>query len=230
MAVTPASDPTTAVAANSQALKSSRTLADSFDNFLTLLTTQLQNQDPLDPMDTNEFTNQLVAFTEVEQSVNTNGNLEDIINLIKSNELAASVGYIGKEIQAPGDKAPLDNGKAGWTYTLEAEAKEVTIKVLDKDGKAVFTKAGETGKEAHDFVWDGKNNSGVAQPEGLYTLTITAKDKAGEAVDATITMSGTATGILTADGVNMLDVGGVKVPLSQVISARDAGTTGGTQG
>ena len=109
MAITSATD--AAAAANSKALQSSRSLADSFDNFLTLLTAQLTNQDPLSPMDTNQFTQQLVAFTEVEQSVNTNANLEDLIALIQQNELAGAVGYIGKYIQSPCDKAPLEDGK-----------------------------------------------------------------------------------------------------------------------
>ena len=227
MAVTSATD--AAAVANSKALKSSRSLADSFDNFLTLLTAQLTNQDPLSPMDTNQFTQQLVAFTEVEQSVNTNANLEDLISLIQQNELAGAVGYIGKEIQAPGDKAPLEGGKAKWSYTLDAEAKEVTLKILDKDGKSVFTKTGETGKATHDFTWDGKNNSGVAQPEGLYTLSVAAKNKDGESVDVTTTMYGMADGILTEQGVNMLDIGGVKIPLSSILTARDAAKTS-TQG
>lgn len=228
MVVAPLSD--AAAASNSKAVQSSRTLADSFDNFLTLLTVQLQNQDPLEPIDTNEFTNQLVAFTEVEQSVNTNGNLEDLINLIKSNELSASVGYIGKQIESAGVQAPLENGQAKWSYTLDAEAKDVSVKVLDKDGKAVFTKAGETGKATHAFAWDGKDKDGKVQPDGLYTLAVTAKNKDGESIDVGTTMFGTADGILTENGVNMLDVGGVKVPLSAVISARSAATGSSTQG
>ena len=97
-------------------------LAENFDTFLTLLTVQLQNQDPLDPLDTNEFTSQLVQFTAVEQAIATNNNLESLIGLTELSHAATRISYLGKEVEAPGSTSYLTDGKAEWSYVLDDEA------------------------------------------------------------------------------------------------------------
>ncbi|MEQ8164573.1 MAG: flagellar hook capping FlgD N-terminal domain-containing protein, partial [Alphaproteobacteria bacterium] len=97
-------------------------LSDTFDSFLTILTTQLQNQDPLEPLSSNEFTQQLVMFSQVEQTLNTNERLDDMLSLLGNNGLTNSISYLGKSVEIGGAKAALENGAAKWTYTLGASA------------------------------------------------------------------------------------------------------------
>src|ERR1700745_1994530 len=104
----------TAAAAGSNAMQQ---LSGNFQTFLTLLTTQLKNQDPLSPMDSNQFTQQLVQFSQVEQQINSNKNLEDLIALTKSQSATNAVSYLGKTLTLTDGTAALQNGTANWTYS-----------------------------------------------------------------------------------------------------------------
>ena len=197
-------------------------LAENFDNFLTLLTVQLQNQDPLDPLDANEFTQQLVELTSVEQAIATNANLEKLLDLASANQAASALGYLGKEIEALGETTALAGGKAEWNYSLDEPAEAVTVTVRDASGKLVFSGEGETGAGEHAFIWDGLSNQGVPQPEGLYTIAVTATDSAGEAIATSTKLIGKVTAVDSVDGVAVLIVGGLKVPVAAVLSVREA--------
>lgn len=203
--------------AGSRAGESAATLAGDFDQFLNLLTTQLKYQDPTDPVDTKEFTAQLVQFTQAEQLVHSNSNLETMIELQRNSQIADSANYIGKTIIADGHTAPLQDGKASYNYTLSADAEEVKIAIIDKGGNIVYTGNGDTGMGSHEFIWDGRSNEGVPLPEGPYRIAITATDAADEVVDATSTISGRVDGVEITDGTLTLSVGGVNVSMEQVI-------------
>lgn len=193
-------------------------LTDTFDTFLTLLTTQLKHQDPLDPVDSSEFTQQLVMFTSAEQTIATNRNLESLIKLFQTSQSAGAVSYLGKIIEADGDSAALSNGRASWRYDLPASAAQTTIAITDANGSPVFTGNGQIAAGAHNFVWDGKNNQGIAQPDGLYKITVSSKDTSGQLIATTTRIVGTVDGIETVDGALVLMVGSVKVPIDQVKS------------
>ena len=120
----------------SAANQSITSLGGSFDDFLKILVTQLENQDPLEPLEPQEFTDQLVAFTGVEQSISTNQNLEDLIALASTNQFSSAVGYIGKTIEADGATTVLENGSATWNYSLDALASSTTVSVVDSTGPA----------------------------------------------------------------------------------------------
>jgi flagellar basal-body rod modification protein FlgD len=210
--------PVTSLPGSSNADKTSVKLADTFDSFLTLLTAQLTNQDPLDPLDPNEFTDQLVSFTNVEQSIATNKNLEQLLASYQSNELASAVSYIGKAIEAPGATSVLKSGSARWSYQLEAHSEATTVKVVNSSGKTVFQAVGQTGLGRHEFQWDGNDPLGNPLPDGLYTLAVSAADSQNIAVATTTNLIATAQGILTEDGVNKVDVGGFTVPLSSIVA------------
>ena len=113
---------------------SSQTLSADMDTFLTLLTTQLKYQDPLDPMDTAEFTNQLVQYSSVEQAIQMNSKLDNLLSLNISNLGAQAVSYIGKTAQVLGDVMPLEGGKAKATYTLDKDVVSTTISIKDMNG------------------------------------------------------------------------------------------------
>lgn len=204
--------------AQQASVNASRDLADNFDNFLKLLITQLQHQDPLSPMDTNEFTSQLVQFASVEQSIATNANLETLIALHGANRTAALVGYLGMRIEADGETTALVDGRAEWNYALPEQADAVTLLVTDRTGKAVYSTDGLTAAGAHQFVWDGRDETGTPLPEGEYSLKVTATDASGEAIAATITTVGTVTGIETAGEQPLLFVGKTGIPLDEVLA------------
>ena len=115
----------------------SQTLSADMNTFLTLLTTQLKYQDPLDPMDTAEFTNQLVQYSSVEQAIQTNEKLDSLLSMNIQNLGAQAVSYIGKVAQVLGDVMPLQDGQAKAAYTLDKDVQSVTIIVKDLTGKVV---------------------------------------------------------------------------------------------
>ncbi|BCW88486.1 Basal-body rod modification protein FlgD [Alphaproteobacteria bacterium SO-S41] len=213
-------DVSSATSAATQAGSASKTLSGNFDTFLKLLTAQLQNQDPLEPMDTSQFTQQLVQYSSVEQNIYTNKNLETLIGLQQNAGLGSAVSYIGREVSADSPDAALSNGIAEWTYTLPRPAASVSLTVTDASGKTVFSGTGPLKAGANTVGWDGKTNAGATAPDGVYTLTVKAVDSAGESMTAPLSLSGVVAGVETVDGQVVLDVGGVKLKLSDVNAVR----------
>ena len=204
----------------SAAMTAGAGLADNFETFLLLLTKQLQHQDPLSPLDTAEFTSQLAMFTGVEQAIATNRNLELLLGLLQSNLWASAVNYLGKTVGAPGDLALLTEGHAEWSYTLAANAASTAITIFNEAGETVFSGAGETAAGEHGFVWDGLDNTGALQPDGAYRIEISADDADGNAIAMTIWMSGEVTAMEMVDGLPMLVVGSMLLPLSEVTTVK----------
>jgi flagellar basal-body rod modification protein FlgD len=209
-------------ATGTAATSGSRTrLAENFDTFLTLLTTQLKNQDPLSPMDSTQFTQQMVQMTGVEQQLLTNDLLTKLVANTNSG-ISTAVSLIGKEVRAVTDTAPLKGGKAEWVYDLDANADEVRVEIVDASGKTVHSKtlSGDALKAGdHTYAWDGKDLSGQALPNGgAYTLRVTAKDSAGASVPTSIFVQGLVTGVEQSDGQTLLTVNGAKVTWDKVAS------------
>lgn len=200
-----------------------QTLSADMDTFLTLLTTQLQYQDPLDPMDAAEYTNQLVQYSNVEQAIQTNTKLDNLLNLSIYNLGVQAAGYVGKTVQAIGDMMPLDGGVGKATYTLSKNATECTVMVKDSDGKVVYSTVGENSAGAHDFVWDGKNFAGEQMPDGAYQIVVDTKVPSGEtSVSVTTTVFGRVTGVASDDSGIYLGLGdAVTSTLDYVVTSRD---------
>lgn len=204
------------------AVNSSATrLAGDFDTFLILLTTQLQQQDPLDPLNSNEFTQQLVQFTSVEQAIATNQNLEKVIALLSGKSSTNLVEFIGKGIVAIGDVAPLSAGEAVWRYTIDANANETKITIADATGKIVYKAAGATSAGEHELVWDGRDNLGNAMPDGLYRVSINATSADGSTIGTSTAIQGRVTSIELADGHQTLVIDGLQVELRNVTSVHE---------
>jgi flagellar basal-body rod modification protein FlgD len=193
-------------------------LSDNFGTFLTLLITQLRNQDPLDPMDSSEFTSQLVQFSTVEQAIATNKNLEKLIGLSTADQLNSAVNFIGHDVKARGSTTVLKDGKAEWEFQNDQLMESVTILVFDENDKIVYVTDAPVGLGIHEVVWDGKDNSGALLPDGNYSLTVSAVGTDGEALSPTIFVFGRVTGVQTADGESMLTVNGNLIPLNEVLS------------
>lgn len=191
----------------------SQNLSADMNTFLTLLTTQLRYQDPLDPMDTAEFTNQLVQYSSVEQAIQTNTKLESLLNLNIANLGAQAVSYIGKVAQVLGDVMPLEGGKAKATYTLDKNVQSAIITVKDMNGKIVYSEQAKITSGTHDFEWDGKDADGNQLEDGAYKIEVTTKVASGEtAANVMTTVFGRVSGVAS-------DSSGVYVGLGDAVTA-----------
>jgi flagellar basal-body rod modification protein FlgD len=195
------------------------TIADNFDTFLQILTTQLKNQNPLDPLDTNQFTQQLVQFTGVEQQLKTNEFLEAMMSANINAANSQAVSYVGKIVTASGNKAELVDGQARWNFAVEEPA-NITVTVRDTSGNTVYTRQGEVDQGESIFTWDGRNNSGTNQPDGSYSITIEARNESGGLIDVATEMTGEVTGVDFSGSEPVLIVGTARVNLSSVLSVR----------
>ncbi len=181
---------------NTQATTDRSTLANNYDTFLTLLTSQLQNQDPLAPMDSTQFTQQLVQFSQVEQQIRTNEQLEGLVTQYQASSAGAALSYLGKDAVIQSDKTSFDGtNKASWAYDLDKSATRVTLEVRDSRGRTVFTKAGDLTQGSHLLSWDGTQTAGGTAPAGVYQLVVTATDADGKAVASTTTVRETIMGV-----------------------------------
>lgn len=203
---------------NSASTSSGTQLNQDFDDFLLLLTTQLQNQDPLSPMDTNEFTNQLVQFSQVEQQISTNKNLENLLAMQTLNMTALGVSFIGKFVEVYGDSFTTDGtSPTTMSYVLPDEASSGTLTIKNANGDVVYSKSTETTAGRHDFVWDGLDKDGNVAPAGDYTITVTALDSENQSMSVATSVPGFVSGLESADdGSLMLVINGKKVPLTDV--------------
>jgi flagellar basal-body rod modification protein FlgD len=196
--------------------QSTSSLANNFDTFLTLLTAQLQAQDPLNPMDTNEFTQQLVQFSGVEQQIRSNQSLENLTNLMQASAGAASVNYLGQTVLAETNGAFLTEGGARWTYDLPRAAEEVKLTVRDDRGRVVFGAQGGRERGENTFNWDGKDGGGRVLPDGVYRLTVEAKGAGDQTIAASLTRKGEITEIDLSSGAPVLLLGGVPVEMEKI--------------
>ncbi len=196
--------------------KSLSGLADNFDNFLTILTTQLQHQDPLSPLDSNEFTSQLVQFTGVEQQVLQNKNLEQLIALQSTGQQLDAVSFLGKIVEAVGNTNMLTDGEATFSYILPETAETAVIQIFNKAGDLVFEEPVDKEAGLHDYEWDGSTTNGGTAPEGIYTFAVTAINDAEEPIAVVHRVLGLVTGVSIENGETVLGIGDVGVPLDAV--------------
>jgi flagellar basal-body rod modification protein FlgD len=199
--------------ASSQALSD---LSGNLDNFLTILTTQLQFQDPLSPLDTHEFTNQLVLFSSVEQQVQQNKKLESLVTLQQNSVALGSVDYIGKVIETNGNTTQLEDSTAKTTYFLPKNALTARLNISNASGDVILTRDIPTTAGIHTFVWDGLNGQGIQQPDGPYTFSITAKDTSDDLISQDQTVFGTVTGVQFENGNSILQMGDIPVSLTDI--------------
>jgi flagellar basal-body rod modification protein FlgD len=203
---------------NSVLQGSRNTIAENFDTFLQLLTTQLKNQNPLDPLDTNEFTQQLVQFTSVEQQLKTNEFLEAMLTAQTTAASNQAVSYIGKMVTASGAKAELADGEAHWQFYLDDAATAVNVTVRDANGNIVYKETGALPAGTSQFTWDGIGNQGETYPEGAYSITVEARNEAGGLVPVRTEIGGMVTAVDLTGSEPVLIVGNSRINLSMVTS------------
>ncbi|MDE3059857.1 MAG: hypothetical protein KGJ06_02480 [Pseudomonadota bacterium] len=196
--------------------------------FLKLLTTQLQNQDPTAPADTNQITQEMAQLGMVEQQTNTNTLLQQLINLLNSNQTSNAVSYIGKNVDSTGNQLQLTGGQATFAYSLPAGASSALVTVTTPAGQTVFSGSGTTIAGRNQVIWDGTNSTtGQTMPDGTYNFTVTAKDANGNALTPTTFTSGTVTAVDNSQSGTTLSIGTMSVPLSGVHAVYNPGTNPG---
>lgn len=213
-ATTPVTTPTATTMAADPAASARQQLSGNFQTFLTLLTTQLKNQDPMSPMDSNQFTQQLVMYSQVEQQIDSNAKLDTLISFGQGQSSSYAMSYLGKSVVLTSGQAALTNGAADWTYGLDGAAGTTTLTVTNSSGRVVYTAPGETAAGAHDFAWDGKDNNGNQLSDGTYTLSVASAAKDGSTVTTTVASKGIVTGIDMSGGSPRLVIGTMEIPLS----------------
>jgi flagellar basal-body rod modification protein FlgD len=181
-------------------------IADNFQTFLTLLTTQLQNQNPLDPLDTNQFTQQLVQFAGVEQQLKSNDQLKSLVDLEKSAQSTQALIYVGNTVAVDGSSAQFDTS-ATWNITAP-KGTNATITISNSTGQVAYTGNFALNQGNASFVWDGKSNDGVQWPAGTYTLTATGKDSNGQDVAISTEVQGVVDSVDLTASPPLLSIGG----------------------
>jgi flagellar basal-body rod modification protein FlgD len=171
--------PTTSSSSSAAGTVGNTEIASNFTEFLQLLTTQLQNQDPLSPMDTNQFTQQLVEFAQVEQQMKSNDALSTLVTLQQSAQATQALALVGATVVVNGSAEKLSNGQATWTLNSSKPA-TATVNIADSTGRTAYTGKFTVNSGNQNFVWDGHGNDGTLWPDGTYTLTATGTDASGQ--------------------------------------------------
>jgi len=210
--------PTNSDSGSSLTSTAGSTLAGNFQTFLTLLTTQLQNQNPLDPLDTNQFTQQLVQFAGVEQQLKTNDQLTSLVSLQQTAQSTQALGFVGKTAVVDGSTTKLANSAATWTLGVESNS-NVAITIANSTGQNVFSGNYPVTAGANQaFTWDGKGIDGTQWPDGKYTLTATALDASGAPVAVSTQIQGLVNSVDLTQSPPLLSINGQTYTVNQIKS------------
>ena len=194
------------------------TLAGNFQTFLTLLTTQLQNQNPLDPLDTNQFTSQLVQFASVEQQLKTNDQLTTLVSLQQTAQSTQALGFVGKTAVVDGSTAALKSSSAGWELSVPTNS-NVNISITNSTGQTVFTGAYSVNAGNNQaFTWDGKGTDGTQWPDGQYKLTATGADASGNPVAISTQIQGVVDSVDLTQSPPLLSINNQTYTVNQIKS------------
>jgi flagellar basal-body rod modification protein FlgD len=212
---------TTGSSSTTSTAASSAKLTQDYNSFLKLLTTQMQNQDPLSPMESTEFTNQLVQFSQVEQQISQNTKLDKLVSLQNNNQTQASLGFIGLDVEATGSAFTYDGStQAKMSYTLPETPTSTTIQIKNEKGVVVRSMEGVRSTSRQELTWDGKKSDGSAAPEGSYTFSVVAPKADSKVMTAKTSVFGRVSGIEAGNGDTTLMMGNTPVKMENVITAK----------
>jgi flagellar basal-body rod modification protein FlgD len=224
---TPTSSTNSSPTASAAGGTASQQIAGNFDEFLQLLTTQLQNQDPMDPLDTNSFTQELVEFASVEQQIDMNTNMSTLISLQQANTDVSALQLVGSTVTVSGSSATLSNATnspATWTLNSPSAATG-NVTITNSSGQTVYTGTTSLTAGTQSYTWNGKGANGVTEPDGAYTLAISATTASGQTVTVSTQVQGVVTAVDTSANPPTLTVAGQSVPLSEIQSINSSGTS-----
>lgn len=196
-------------------------IAKNFDQFLMLLTAQLKNQNPMDPMNTNDFTQQLVSFASVEQQIKSNESLNTLMLSMNAQNAMSALNFVGKSVTASGTTTILKDGKANWTLTSDRPG-TATIKIKDTNGATVRTIPISVNSGTQNFTWDGNLSDGTQAPAGKYTISVEATDLQNNSLTIATGITGLVDKVDLTTSPPTLNIGPILVPLDAV---KAVGTT-----
>lgn len=194
------------------------------DDFLKLLVTQLQKQDPMNPEDPTEFTSQLTQYSSLEQLINVNTNLSSLAQQQQTNSQLTATSYLGKEVNVQGDTLSVSKGSATTGHIkLSADSAATSIEVYDANDKLVNTiSLGQQASGTHDFNWNGQDAKGQQVADGAYHFEVKAQDDTGQAINVTTSITGKVTSVSFDNGSAQLQVNGADYSLSDILSVSAA--------
>jgi flagellar basal-body rod modification protein FlgD len=201
------------------------TLSGNFQNFLQMLMTQLKNQDPTSPLDTNQFTTELVQFSSVEQQISTNANLTQLIQLTQGDTVIQSSALLGKAVAVQSSTMPLQNGAGAVQFTGTAGQK-IAIGISNASGTALRSVQVTAAPGTNSWSWDGTDNAGNKLPDGAYKVAVVSAGGSSAGTAVPFSVIGTATAVQVQNNAVQLQLGGVTVPFSAVQSV-GASVSGG---
>lgn len=232
MTTTSSTSGTTSTTTSTTAATSRSKLNANFDTFIKMLTTQLQYQDPMNPTDTTEFTNQLVMYSQVEQQMNGNDKLDKLIALQQGQGVQSALGYMGWEVSTNSSNLPLQDGEAHFEISVAKAAASVSLSITDSTGKFVRgLSLSDIDSTTGEIIWDGKDADGNVMTDGTYKISASAKDAAGKSVTTTVKTYGIVTAVdVDSNGDTVLKLGDMTISPDDIKSVRApaSSTTSGT--
>jgi flagellar basal-body rod modification protein FlgD len=217
---------TAGTAASSAGTTGLQQIAGNFDEFLQLLTTQLQNQDPLDPMDTNSFTQELVEFSSVEQQVDMNTNMQTLISLQETSAATQALQLVGSTVTVNGSSATLSGSSSPATWNINSSGPGTgAITITNSQGQTVYTGTTTLNSGTQSYTWNGQGNNGVTWPNGTYTIAVTGTGANGQALTVSTQVQGTVTGVNMSATPPTLTISGQSYPISSIQSLGNGGST-----
>jgi flagellar basal-body rod modification protein FlgD len=209
---------TSSTSSSSNAAASLPSSTISSQDFLSLLVSELRNQDPMNATSVTDFINQMTSYSNFTQQQSINTNLNALAGAFSSLVTLNSVNYIGHIVEAKTDTAQLKDGNAVFGYSLSAAATDVSITIKNAAGKTVWSGTGTGMAGSNTFAWDGKDSNGNQLLDGgQYTIGVTATDAVGNSVFNYSTITGAVTGLDTSSGIPSLTVNGLPVSVSSII-------------
>jgi flagellar basal-body rod modification protein FlgD len=196
-------------------LSDTQTLADNFQTFLTLLTTQLQNQNPLDPLDTNQFTQQLVQFAQVEQQLKQNSQLQQLVSIEQNAQATAAMAFVGADVVIDGSTTNMTNGQAAWAFAVDKPA-TATITITTATGQLAYSGTMTVDPGTQLFRWDGRGANGMQWPDGQYTISVTAKDASGQTVAISTEVEGIVDSVDLTKQPPLLSMSGINFTVDKI--------------
>lgn len=209
----------TSSAAQQVSTNALQSLSGNFSDFLHLLMTQLQNQDPTSPLDTNQFTSQLVQFAGVEQQINTNTSLGQLIQLTQGGEMMQGSAMVGKQVVVQSDHIPLQKGSGTVQFTASGPG-PVAIAIYSDSGQKIRDVSLTATQGTNTWTWDGTDDNGNSVPDGSYRIAVMGGNADGSTTALPFEVIGTATGVQKAAGGGdmQLELGALSVNFSAVQS------------
>ena len=190
-------------------------IASNFTTFLQLLTTQLKNQNPLDPLDTNQFTQQLVQFAQVEQQMKSNDQLATLVSMDKTAQQTTALAYVGANVVVDGSTGNVTNGKGNWSFNVTKPA-TATVTIKDSTGQTAYTGSFAVNPGTQNFQWDGKGNDGRQWPDGNYTLSATAVDASKNTVAISTEVQATVDSVDMTQDPPLLSINGQNYTMDKI--------------